>query len=68
MMIKKIRIISQDKLIIKSIAIYISHTTSNLHRCQAGATIERIPFNARHAVGDGDGGKFRATRERIISY
>ena len=29
--------------------------------------MERIISNARHAVGDGDGGKARATRERIPS-
>ena len=29
--------------------------------------IERFTSNARHTIGDGDGGKARAIKERIIS-
>ena len=37
------------------------------YACKARAKIERIFPNARHAVGDGDGGKAIAIIERILS-
>ena len=37
---------------------------SDYHRGQAAATRERLPSNARHAVGDGHRGQATATRER----